>query len=69
MDNNNCIVNDAENTLNIFAIKKSVEQLKDFAPQIAKLTKLFYEEQKKVGFTDAQAFEFAKEYSLKLLFQ
>lgn len=63
------ILDDAKHIINVQNIKEMTNQLKDFMPEIAKVTKITYDEYIKQGFDEIQAFQMAKDYTLLLIFQ
>ncbi|WP_286910741.1 hypothetical protein [Clostridium sp. UBA1652] len=66
---NDDILRKVENHLNVTEVKQGAEMLKEYVPSIVSMNKDMYEEMKKQGFTDEQAFKFSCQYTLKMVFQ
>lgn len=60
-------IREAEAAINIAEIKQLTEEMKKFIPSIAKLTMETYKSFIKEGFNEIQAFDFAKEYVLRMI--
>lgn len=62
------ILNQAQQCVNVQMMKTALTQFKDFIPMITDLNKSLYDSMKEKGFSDQQAFEFACDYTLKIMF-
>lgn len=62
------LIDQAEKILNMQVLKECVDELGEYVPAIAKMTMDMHKGLLEEGFNDRQAFEFAKEYTLKALF-
>lgn len=58
-------LNQAANSAALGVAKLGVENAKEFLPLVADFTRSMYEEMKKKGFTDQQAFQFSSEYVMR----
>lgn len=58
-------MNQAANSAALGAAKLGIENAKEFLPLVADFTKSMYDEMKKKGFTDQQAFQFSSEFTMK----
>lgn len=68
MDDKHNILKQAEQYVNVGAAKIALEQMKDYVPVIVGMNKSVFEEMKKQGFNDEQAFKFSSQYTLKAIF-
>mgnify|MGYP001289220355 CR=1 FL=1 len=61
------LIREAETAINTAEVKQATEELKEFMPSIAKLAMETYKSFIEEGFNEIQAFDFAKEYVLRML--
>lgn len=66
---NEKFIKEAETIVNISEINEQIEDFIRYIPSIAKLAMSIYIGFIREGFSEQQAFEFAKEISLKILLQ
>lgn len=64
----NKILSNAEMIMEIQNFKESAKQLIEIFPAISETMKALYEEMRNQGFTDQQAYDYAKNYTFKVLF-
>lgn len=62
------ILNQAQQCVNVQAMKTALAQFKDFIPMITDLNKSLYDNMIEKGFSNEQAFDFACNYTLKIMF-
>jgi len=68
MEDKNNILNQVNNSMQLGEFKREIEKLIDSFSSVVSINKSMYDEMKKQGFTDAQAYKFACDYTLKLMF-
>ena len=68
MDKDNNILKQAKNYINEVAAKNAFEEIKVLVPMMVDTNKNVYDEMKKKGFTNEQAFSFSCQYTLKIMF-
>lgn len=61
------IIREAEKILNVQEVKQAVKDMEDYAPIVAKMTMDIYKAFIGEGFTEEQAFTFAKDFTLVLM--
>lgn len=67
MDKSDDILKQAKNVMDIANAKKGLNMMKDILPIIADLNKATYDEMKKKGFTDEQAFNFSCMFTMQTI--
>lgn len=68
MDNKKDILNQVNNVMNIGELKRETKNLIETFSSIAEINKTMYDEMINQGFNEQQAFKFATDYTLRLLF-
>lgn len=66
-DKNKDIINKANQILNMQLMKQAVEEMKEYVPYIAEMARDMYFAFRIEGFTEEQAYDFAKEYMLRTI--
>lgn len=61
------IIREAEKILNVEEMKQAVKDMEDYASIVAKMTMDMYKAFIEEGFTEEQAFTFAKDFTLALM--
>ncbi|SHJ14391.1 hypothetical protein [Clostridium magnum] len=59
----------AEQAVKVAEFKEAIRCMVDYLPEIAKFSLQVYEEYRKVGFNDTQAFNFTKDYIIAMSFK
>lgn len=68
MEKKNNILNQMEDYMMIGEAKRATKNVLEMIPDVAVINKTVYSEMRKQGFDDSQAFKFACDYTLKLMF-
>lgn len=68
MDNKNHILNQVNNVMNVGELRRETKNLIESFSSIVEINKAIYDEMIKQGFNEQQAFKFATDYTLKLVF-
>lgn len=62
-------ISEAEKVVNLSEVKRAIQDMKEYIPSIAEITMEMYKKFAEQGFNEEQAFNFAKECALKMLFR
>lgn len=68
MEDKNNILNKVNNIMNVGEIRRETQNLIETFSSIAEINKGMYDEMLKQGFNEQQAFKFATDYTLRLVF-